>query len=304
MKTHLTSNEHLEFKRIDKLLTLRKNTSSLILLGVNSNALAREVKKYFLNKEEIKEYNPHSKNILLDLIKEPSKDILFINLYEHKNIKQISQNLQFSRDFIPEYKLKLIFIFDKESLEYIIENCFDFYSTNSFSYQFTDHSYTFERSEIVTNSKLSDAIERYEKSPNLKPKLEIELLFNIGKEAYAISNLELSMEYYQKSEKLARENNLNFEISAILGNIGLIYQDKGDLDQALKYQKESLQIQKEIGHTQGIASSLGNIGLIYSEKEDKALAKKYYNEALAIFEEIGYFDGIETIKENLARIGK
>jgi tetratricopeptide (TPR) repeat protein len=36
-------------------------------------------------------------------------------------------------------------------------------------------------------------------------------------------------------------------VAIILGNIGNIYQLKGDLDKALKYEKEALEIQEAIG---------------------------------------------------------
>ena len=57
------------------------------------------------------------------------------------------------------------------------------------------------------------------------------------------------MEHYDNALNLARTNNLKFETSVIVGNIGLIYQARGENDKALKYQKEALEIAKEIGNT-------------------------------------------------------
>ncbi|MDQ7086100.1 MAG: hypothetical protein Q9M36_14830 [Sulfurovum sp.] len=70
------------------------------------------------------------------------------------------------------------------------------------------------------------------------------------------------MEYYQKAKTIAEDNNLAFQKSSILGNIGVIYSAKGDLD----------------------------------------FSKKYYNEALSLFEEIGYAHGVEVIKNNLNKL--
>ena len=76
-----------------------------------------------------------------------------------------------------------------------------------------------------------------------------------------------------------------------MGNIGLIYSDKGDADNALKYHQQALEIDKEIGYKQGEASDLGNIGLIYSDKGDADNALKYHQQALEIDKEIGYKQG-------------
>ena len=60
MKSFLTSEEHLNFKRIEKILELRKESSALILLGSNTLELSKEIEKYFLEKENIIKYIPES----------------------------------------------------------------------------------------------------------------------------------------------------------------------------------------------------------------------------------------------------
>ena len=69
-----------------------------------------------------------------------------------------------------------------------------------------------------------------------------------------------------------------------MGNIGLIYSDKGDLDSALKYHQDAMKIHREIGYKQGQASDLGNIGLIYRAKGDLDSALKYLQDAMKIFD--------------------
>jgi tetratricopeptide (TPR) repeat protein len=65
-----------------------------------------------------------------------------------------------------------------------------------------------------------------------------------------------------------------------------------------------LKIKREIGYKQGEANSLGNIGLIYEAKGDLDQALKYLNEALKIFEEIGMTVQIEQTKRNIERISQ
>ena len=90
--------------------------------------------------------------------------------------------------------------------------------------------------------------------------------------------------------------------SDALGNIGLIYSNRGDLDKALKYHQDSLKIDKKIGDRQGEANQLGNIGLIYSDKGDLDKALKYHRAALKIDKEIGYRLGEGSHLGNIALI--
>ena len=177
MKNFLTSKENLEFKRIDNILDLRQDTSSLILIGSNSKNLSSIIKKYFFDKYKLEDYKIISDNILYDLAQENNKKLNIINLYENKNIEQILKKLQFSRDFISEFNLKIIFIFDSKSYTHLTENCIDFYNTNSFAYNFIDHSYLFDNSKTKENSKLNSAISKYNdyisntKNPSKKNKI-------------------------------------------------------------------------------------------------------------------------------------
>ena len=55
MKEYLTSQEHLTFKRIEKIIELREDDSLLILLGVDTELLSNSIENYFL---EIQRYSP------------------------------------------------------------------------------------------------------------------------------------------------------------------------------------------------------------------------------------------------------
>ena len=89
MKSFLTSEEHLNFKRIEKILELRKESSALILLGSNTLELSKEIEKYFLEKENIIKYIPESTNVLYELTSSKNSDFKLINLYENKDINSI-----------------------------------------------------------------------------------------------------------------------------------------------------------------------------------------------------------------------
>ena len=308
MKEHLTSTEHLAFRRIDKIIQLRKEPkhSALILLGSNTVKLTLALEHYFLSRQEVEKFTPKTLNPLYELSNHNSEHFHLLNLYEHHSMEAIVKALQFARDFVAQNALKLIILLDVKSYEKIQDEAHDFFSVNSFAYQFVDHAYTFERSQVAQSTELQSYIDKYhdyhEHQAKPEAKILIELLFNIAKEAYAFSLLSLAEEYYLKAYLMAKNHQFNYEQSVLAGNIGLIYRAKGDLEEALKYHKEALEIDREIGYTQGVASDLGNIGLIYRAKGDLEEALKYLKEALEIHREIGYTQGVANQLGNIGLI--
>jgi len=113
----------------------------------------------------------------------------------------------------------------------------------------------------------------------------------LGNSYYVISQYEQAQRNYKNALKLYKESGEKKGEASALGNIGVIYQNKGNLDNALKYLQQALVIEKEIGYKQGEAITLGNIGLIYQDKGDLDNALKYHQQALVIDKEIGYKQG-------------
>ena len=79
----------------------------------------------------------------------------------------------------------------------------------------------------------------------LSPTERMSILLNLGNACYSLSRIDEALTNYQAvlklTKKVTEEEALQGEASA-LGNIGLIYSDKGDLDSALKYLKDALKI--------------------------------------------------------------
>lgn len=63
-----------------------------------------------------------------------------------------------------------------------------------------------------------------------------------------------------------------------------------------------MKLEREIGNKEGEAQALGNIGLIYDTKGDIDKALDFLNQALAIFKEIGAQREIEIVERNIKRL--
>ena len=129
-----------ELLQLDKLLSateLIEDSSFLAILGSDSSDLSISLDSYLnqninpLKKLDLKTNNPLQEIIGLNL----TNDFLLLNLF-HLTTNETIKNLLFFRDFISDYKLKIIFIIDKTNYLNILKNAIDFYniSTNALLY--------------------------------------------------------------------------------------------------------------------------------------------------------------------------
>ena len=131
---------------------------------------------------------------------------------------------------------------------------------------------------------------------------EANQLGNIGLIYFNKGGLDSALKHLQDALKIHKACGYKQGEAIQLGNIGLIYSDKGELDEALKYHKDALKIDQEIGYKQGEATQLGNIGLIYSDKGELDEALKYLRNTLKFFQKIGYNQGEATALSNIGHI--
>jgi tetratricopeptide (TPR) repeat protein len=92
---------------------------------------------------------------------------------------------------------------------------------------------------------------------------------------------------YQIALKMFDEAGNKKGMAAVLGNIGIVYDEEGNGSRALEYYFRSLKINEETGQKTGQAANLANIGIVYFEQNDYTTALTYYQKALAINREIG-----------------
>lgn len=71
------------------------------------------------------------------------------------------------------------------------------------------------------------------------------------------------------------------------GNLGTVYQTRGDLDKAVEYYNKGLKIDEELGHKEGMAIDYRNIGLLYETKKDYKKAREYLEKSLALNKALG-----------------
>jgi tetratricopeptide (TPR) repeat protein len=303
----INSKDKLKLNKLEKIISFSQNDEQeLIIVSCDSQSLSESFVLYFNDflddSVEIKDIKVGLfKDIIFNHEKYSNRHIL-INLYDVKNYKEIMEEFQFKRDYIPHHKLKIILILNVNQAENFRTKAYDFFSFNNFFHFFEDHS--FEYTSQSMSAPLDILIEKYEKIKhtqfsNLN---RIKQLFDIAKKAQEYSHLNLALSYYEQALKISVKIKNKSNISAISGNIGILYQSLGDLQEALKYQKAALKINKEIGYLQGEAIDLANIGNIYQSLGNLDEAMKYQQEAFKIAKILGIKDTIQTIEENIKDI--
>lgn len=98
------------------------------------------------------------------------------------------------------------------------------------------------------------------------------------------ANYDIALETYQKTNKIARENELNELAAKVQVNIGSIYTEMGDYVKGIKAYKEALDFYKSKDDKSVMAVLYGNIGTNYSLWLPPATAREYYAKAVEMYE--------------------
>ena len=115
-------------------------------------------------------------------------------------------------------------------------------------------------------------------------------------------NYRQSRDYFQQSLKIAEENGDKVRIHVALNNIGLGYFAQEDFPEALKYYEMSLKISEEVGDKHGIAETLGNMGSTRSIQGDHSQALEYFQKSLRISEQLSENPQIAAMLNNIGEV--
>ena len=83
------------------------------------------------------------------------------------------------------------------------------------------------------------------------------------------------------------------------GNLGNVYQTRGDLTQAEAMYRKMLELNETLGYKTGMAAAYSSLGAVYQIRGDLTQAEAMYRQALTLFEEIGAISFREQVRAAL-----
>ncbi len=122
---------------------------------------------------------------------------------------------------------------------------------------------------------------------DLPPEAKAQLHLLAGNGFARLSELKEAESHFRQALTAAEEGDGKRGQADALGNLGIVYGNRGDLEAAEEYYKRSLVIHEETGNKLGQANQFGNLGNVYSRRDNPEKAEEHYRKALSIGEEIG-----------------
>jgi len=156
--------------------------------------------------------------------------------------------------------------------------------------------------------KAIDAFRRAWALKDLKPSEKSALLIHIGIVQYKQSKWDEAEGAWKEGLGWAERGNDEWGQAAALGNLGLVYQAKGDWDKAVEFYNRALKGLEKIGDVEdpfrkhGMAYTFNNLGLVYKAKGEWGKAIEFYNKSLKIKEKIGDEHGMAQTFNNLGGV--
>jgi tetratricopeptide (TPR) repeat protein len=157
---------------------------------------------------------------------------------------------------------------------------------------------------LMAQYKYEEAIESFRECLALETEgsEKVALLILVGNSFYAWNKWNQALSSWEEALDAAEKARDEEGQAAALGNLGLVYKDKGEWDKAIKFYNRDLEIGKKIGDEHGMAQTFNNLGIVYRKKGEWDKAIEFYNKALKGLEKIGDELGMSQTYHNLGNV--
>ncbi len=93
-----------------------------------------------------------------------------------------------------------------------------------------------------------------------------------------------------KALKLNEELGRKVGMGIAYGNLGMIYQTRGELPKAEEIHLKALKLEEELGHKKGMAITYGSLGSIYAARKNKSRMCECWRKERDLWREMGLTD--------------
>ena len=152
------------------------------------------------------------------------------------------------------------------------------------------------------NGRLTEAEQNFAAALQAYPAPEV--LNSHGVFLLQIGALDGAAARFEELARTADRLGDTFWAAAGYGNLGIVYQTRGDLDKAEEMHRKALALNEELGRKEGMANAYGNLGNVYETRGDLHKTEEMYRKALALHEELGGKEGMANAYGNLGIVYK
>jgi len=147
-----------------------------------------------------------------------------------------------------------------------------------------------------------EALKQYEELLRKNPRASLELAIhnNMGIAYLVLGRMKSAENEFRKCLQLSEKD--TYGMASALGNLGIVFMDKGELEKAREYYEKALEIHRELGNKLGMANQLGNLGNVFMDKGELEKAREYHEKALEIHRELGNKLGMASALGNLGNV--
>jgi RNA polymerase sigma factor (sigma-70 family) len=299
----LSAKEKIHLSHIEDKLTHTWNLPALLLIGVDSRRLVDAFAAFIdsMSPLPIERYdieNPADASPLKNADQlEPALFHLF-NFFNCRGISwdEVAANLIFYRDYIPQYRLKIVILASHDLLNTIIEKAYDFYSISGFTGFFRDFALAIARdigqlggipTSVRQYQEDMESLLLYRQQETVSSEVLVKKIYNAALSAYEISRWDEALHLLQEALEIAVDLK-NRDLQASIHNyLGDIFFSRGKTSKAIDYFQEALDLAKQVKSKVNEARALANIGLVYLRRGNLAEALDYQDRAVALSKKIG-----------------
>jgi tetratricopeptide (TPR) repeat protein len=273
----LSNKAMLRYRYLPRALELQESDSPLlIVLGADTAPLAaaltnelNQLLPEIFVEQGLAPDGSNIKELLWKQWNEIRRPIL-LDCYDPERTEPatLAAQLLFHRDEFFRQNRWLVLLCDEPLYRAIQTQAFDFIFTASFAECFHDQR---SSSDLIlapydgTPLKVLEyqsafnewEAERQKAGSRRSRRSLLRTTFDLAQKAQEIFRLDEAVQRYHEALSLARQLQDKTHECAALGNMGLIYLEKGDLDEALKYHQQSLKTDRVFGKLRTSWSTLG-----------------------------------------------
>lgn len=284
LKDKLLPEDILQLNKLYAAIELSENNSFFSIIGLDDEELFQNIIDDINIKSNISisVLNSQSNNVFQEIVDKGLVDsFLGVNLINQKD-DEIIRNLLFFRDFISDYKLKVIIFVNTSTYNDILKNAIDLYNVSTFAYLF--FTYKVENNLTLERNDINNLISEYRnKKIGLSKKQKVAYLKEIGIQQSTNGYIYEAFKSFNQALTIAYKVKVHENIIDLKMRLAFLYRYLNKYSSAVVYLKECIEYFKKKNLLTNLEVAYETIILCYIKMKEFDKANNINNEIMKFF---------------------